>query len=120
LSESFRKNKTAENLAGRRSIPETSTNVVLGATFDVCRLQSRGVSSGLQRRFIFYAAEKHGRFIPCPPPPNKDAFAALVGMFRELCQFKAECRFSKEALEVWGTYQRHNRELLGCSPKEAS
>jgi hypothetical protein len=119
LSEAFQKNKKGENITGRRRVAETSTSIVLGATFDVCRLQGRGISSGLQRRFLFYAAERHGRFIPCPPPRNDAEFERLAGMFRELCKLNAECGFSDKALTVWERYQTENRELLHRSGKEA-
>src|SRR5437762_6920180 len=37
LCEAFQKNKKGENTTGRRHVPETSTSIVLDATFDVCR-----------------------------------------------------------------------------------
>ncbi|MGO8930721.1 MAG: DUF3987 domain-containing protein [Limisphaerales bacterium] len=118
LSEAFQKNKTTANVTGKRRVPETSTSVVLGATFDACRLQGRGISSGLQRRFLFYAAERHGRFIPCPPPCKNAEFERLAGMFRELCKLEAACRFSKRALAVWERYQQQNRDLLCRTGKD--
>jgi hypothetical protein len=119
LAEAFQKNKKSGNITGRRRVDETSTSVVLGATFDTCRLQGRGISSGLQRRFLFYAAERHGRFIPCPPPRDNAEFEQLAGMFRELCKLEAECRFSKRALASWERYQGQNRELLHRTDKDA-
>ena len=112
FSETFQKNKKEGNVSGHRSVSETSTSVLLGATFDICRLQGRGISSGLQRRFLFYAAEKHGSFIPCPPVPNPAELDRLTGRFHKLCEMEMECRFSKRAMTVWEGYQRRNRELL--------
>ena len=119
LSESFQKNKSDANVSGRRAVDETSTSVVLGATPDVCRLQGRGTSSGLQRRFLFYAAEKHGRFIPCPPPPDPVELEYLSEQFRKLCKLKVACRFTSQALGVWKEYQQRNRDLLQHENKEA-
>jgi hypothetical protein len=104
-SESFRE-------GGRRIIPETSTSVVFGATFDICRLQGRGISSGLQRRFLFYAAEKHGRLITCPPPLDQSGFDRLTSMLAKLNKINAVCGFSQKARAIWEEYQRKNRVLL--------
>lgn len=119
LSESFQKNKSDENVSGRRTVDETSTSVVLGATPDVCRLQGRGISSGLQRRFLFYAAEKHGRFIPCPPASDPTQLEFLSDQFREMCKLEVACRFTRTALGVWEEYQQRNRDLLQRENKEA-
>lgn len=119
LSESFQKNKCDENVSGRRAVEETSTSVVLGATLDVCRLQGRAISSGLQRRFLYYAAEKHGRFIPCPPASDPAQFEDLCKQFRKLCNMEVACQFSGQAMSVWEQYQRHNRELLQQADTEA-
>ncbi len=119
LSESFQKNKQAKGDGlGRRVIPETSTSVVLGATFDICRLQGRGISSGLQRRFLFYAAERHGRLITCPPPIDQAEFDRLVGMLAKLSKLTAECKFSDDAMGLWESYQRQNRKLLQSENNE--
>jgi hypothetical protein len=118
LVESFQKNKKGENTSGRRRIAETSTSVALGATLDVCRLQGRAISSGLQRRFLYYAAEKHGRFIPCPPESDAARLDYLAEQFRKLRDLEVECRFTPTALRVWQEYQRHNRELLELENKE--
>jgi hypothetical protein len=119
LSESFERNKRKRTDAGRRSIPETCTSVVLGGTFDICRLTGRGISSGLQRRFLFYAAERHGRFIACPPPCNQSEFDRLVQMLAKLGEVRAECRFSDPAMNRWEAYQRENRVLLHHENNEA-
>ncbi len=119
LSESFQKNKKASaDGTGRRFIPETSTSVVLGATFDICRLRGRQISSGLQRRFLFYAAERHGRFIASPPPGDMAQFNGLVKALNRLAELKAECAFSDQAGVLWEAYQRQNRELLKIEADE--
>ena len=119
LSESFRRNKSEANGSGRKFVKETSTSVLLGATLDVCRLQGRGISSGLQRRFLFYAAEKHGRFIPTPPVPDPAELDWLNAHFQKLCKLEVACSFSKPALRVWEEYQRFNRERLQQAGSEA-
>ncbi len=118
LSESFERNRKGKG-DGRRNIPETCTSVLLGATFDICRLSGRGISSGLQRRFIFYAAERHGRFIPCPPSADKSKVDQLVEMLKKLSKVSVACSFSDEANARWELFQRRNRQLLQQEKDEA-
>jgi len=59
----------------------------LGRLLNVCRLQGHGISSGLQRRFLFYAATRHGRLMLIPrkattlsSTPDDDRCSKLSGL----------------------------------------
>jgi hypothetical protein len=120
FSETFQKNKSDENTGGRRNVDQTSTSVALGATPDICRLNGRGISSGLQRRFLYYVAKRHGRFIASPPPRDPEQLEDLTRQFRELTNLEVECSFRGPALRIWEDYQRDNRELLRQADTEAA
>jgi hypothetical protein len=120
LFESFQKNKKGGSReGGRRIINETSTSLVFGATPDIARLQCKGISSGLQRRFLFYVAERHGRLITCPPAHDQARFEGVTNMLAKLKSVSAVCRFSPEAEAIWEQYQRKNRALLDSESDDA-
>jgi hypothetical protein len=120
LFESFEKNRKGGTEAGsRRIIPETSTSVILGATLDICRMQGHGISSGLQRRFLYYAAMRHGRLISCPPAGDQAEWDNLLNKLAKLCRLEGVCQFSGNALALWESYQRQNRTLLQSENDEA-
>ena len=120
LSESFEKNRSNhQHSGGKRVVDETSTSVLLGATFDLCRLRGRGISSGLQRRFLFYVARQHGRFISLAPHPQEAHFDQLANKLKNIALLRGPCAFSGEASALWDSYQRRNRHLLESENDEA-
>ncbi len=93
LSESFRRNieQSGEGQA-RRSIEETSTSIVFGATFNVACFQGQTVRAGMARRFLYYTAERRGCDIFETPPVDPVVFDALAESFsRCLGSSKAKC-----------------------------
>jgi hypothetical protein len=112
LWESFRRNADTDNNS-RRMISETSTNLVLGATFNICQFKGHEIRSGLQRRFLYYAAETHGRFIAVPP---KSAHLEFIGIVEKLKRISKVNRhafiFEPSALERWVDFQKNNRQQM--------
>jgi hypothetical protein len=111
LTESFRKNKS-ETSAGRREVPETSTSVLFGATFNVAGFQGQQIRAGLARRFLDYIADAHGRLIV---RPDKVDLSGLIDLFKPILRLKGEVDFSQEAFTVWDQYQRDNRNQLDAA-----
>ena len=113
LAEAFRRNQEGEAGATRRFIRETSTSVVLGATFNICQFQGHEIRSGLQRRFLYYLAEGHGRFIAVPAKSDQMEFLALCERLAKLTKLKdLEIQFSPEAQDLWTEFQKQNRKQL--------
>jgi hypothetical protein len=101
-------------------IEETSTSIILGATFGIAKFNPRGVISGLQRRFLYYASQGHGRFIPFPPEENRPLRAQLIAMLKKLCEVSARCTFAKQAEPIWEGFQRSNRQQLDSARSDAA
>jgi len=85
MSESFRRNRPKKSGAEtqRRFIPYTSTSVIFGATFSSCMFRNQAVRAGLQRRFLYYVAEGHGRVITWPKP-DYTRLATIADSFAKL------------------------------------
>lgn len=60
-SQSFKGNKQGENGSSKRVIPHTSASALIGATYNVCRMQKLEVRDGMWRRFLKYPSEKLAR-----------------------------------------------------------
>jgi hypothetical protein len=123
LAENFKRNtrdSEDEQPEGRRVITETSTSILLGATFNVANFSGAEIRAGLQRRFIYYLAEEHGRFLALPPQANT---SELLGIAGRLWGIKSHCRgefrFDDEAAELWTEIQRNNRRKLKAAQSEA-
>jgi hypothetical protein len=114
LSESFRRNKSGDSGSGpKRHIKETSTGIIFGATFDVCQFQGHAIRCGLQRRFNYYLAEKHGRFLVMPAERDEMAVLAVTkGLARLVALPETDCQFSPGAELRWEQFQRENRRQL--------
>jgi hypothetical protein len=120
LSESFRRNKSGENSAPKRFILETSTSIVFGATFNVCQFHGHEIRSGLQRRFNYYLAERHGRFLVMPVKGNHLELAVVTERLAKLVNLPCtECQFAPEAAELWASFQRQNRQQLEATNLES-
>ena len=116
LAESFRRNKENEEGTPRRFIEETSTSIVFGATFNVCQFQGHEIRSGLQRRFNYYLAEQHGRFLVVPARSEQMHLLSVTQPLSKLVSLpRTECQFSPEAAEAWTSFQRENRRELNAT-----
>ena len=108
LSESYRRNKKTDDAETRRFIPETSTSIVFGATFNVACFQGHQVRMGISRRFLNYVGDGHGRLIVRPKFARSDH---LVSLFKRLHVYNGEIDFNLKAGVLWESYQNDNRRL---------
>jgi hypothetical protein len=115
LSESFRRNKSKTNPGPRRSIPETSTSIVFGATFNVACFQGQEIQKGISRRFLYYVGDGHGRVIAFPETKNIGDIA--INLFNGLLACFGEMKFNEEAKALWTEYQHKNRALLDSTDR---
>ena len=109
MSESFMRNKSKKNPQPRRFVPETSTSIVFGATFNVACFQGQAIRAGMARRFIFYVSEGHGRVVIRPTVGD---ITNLVSLFDRLKLVAGPIDFSPAAYQFWEDYQKKNRALI--------
>jgi hypothetical protein len=115
LSESYRRNRTGKKIAAqRRYIPFTSTSIVFGATFNICTFRNQTTRAGMQRRFLYYVAEGHGRKIRWPQLDQKK-FDALVADFSLLQKMVGKFFLSQKALALFDDFQDENRAKMNAS-----
>ena len=117
LNEAFRKNQQSGD-SSQRIIPETSTSIIFGATFNICRFSKLEVRDGMSRRFLYYVAEKTGAFIPNPPQFNNTEFVDLCLQFEKLKEYQGQMRFSEEAMLQWIEFQRQIRDIRNNLPMD--
>lgn len=112
LQESFKRNEKTTGDA-RRIIEETSTSIVLGATFDIAQFKGHESRAGLQRRFLNYVAEKHGRFISYPGKNNPAELREITDRFARLAKLlDVEFILLPETRDLWSDFQLKNRKRL--------
>jgi hypothetical protein len=109
LSEAFRRNKKEAAKTIKRTIPETSTNVLLGATFVDALFSKQKSQQGLARRFLYYIASSPGRFLDWPDPQS---IVPVADRFKPLLAFKGPLALAAEAKELWRAFQLANRARL--------
>ncbi len=117
LSESFRRNKK-ELATGqpRRVIPETSTSVAFGATFNVCCFQGQTVRAGMARRFLPYVADRRGSDIYEDVPTDAGGRERLVENFRRCLGIDSgKMTFAPDAASTWRQYQEANRAAMDAA-----
>jgi hypothetical protein len=115
LSESYRRNRKDKQLGvQRRCIRSTSTSIVFGATFNFCTVRNQATRAGMQRRFLYYVAEGHGRTIRWPQL-DKAKFDDLVADFSLLGKKVGEFFLSQEALSLFEDFQQDNRAQMAAS-----
>ncbi len=114
LSESFRRNirKGDEDRGPARTVAETSTSIVFGATFNIARFQGQEVRAGMARRFLYYVSEGMGRIVVRPRSRSDAEMDALLELFRLLGELRGEIDFSRGAEKVWHHIQTENRRAM--------
>ena len=128
LSETFKRNlkRAPQQPEGEvttwRHVEETSTSVLLGATFANAKFQGHQVRAGLERRFLHYVAEKPARMIIIPKCPLHSEDQRIKTLFKQLIHARpVVCQFSSDALTQWSAIQTgvHSRseEIDGGSPE---
>jgi hypothetical protein len=116
LSETFRRNKGEEEKStGRRVIPETSTSIIFGATFNVACFQGQTVRAGMARRFLYYAAERRGCDIFDSPPYDPEALSAQADAFRRCLELEGQLHFAPDSQARWREYQEANRAAMDAA-----
>jgi len=111
FSEAYRRNQQPKKQQGtspRRSIPETSTSIVFGSTFNVARFENQSVQKGLQRRFLYYVAEELAREIN-GPVLDLPKFKLICGKFSDLDRLSGAFKLSLGAKALFESFQHDNR-----------
>ena len=120
LEEAFRKNQKSGQQSLRR-IDQTSTSILFGATFNICRFNKLEAKDGMARRFLYYVSEQTGRFIPNPPPFDHHAFMDLMLKFEDLKKYKGRMRLSENAEPVWLEFRKRIHDMQnGTAMTEAN
>lgn len=116
LTESFRRNKK-ESATGdtKRSITETSTSIVFGATFNVACFQGQTVRAGMARRFLYYVAERRGCDLFETPGNDSAAVESLAAGFRRCLDIEGTMSFSTDARRLWLEYQAQNQAAMDAA-----
>lgn len=116
LTESFRRNKK-ESATGsaRRSVAETSTSIVFGATFNVACFQGQTVRAGMARRFLYYVAERRGCDLFDSPGHDPEALKSLAARFQRCLEIEGAMAFAPEAHRRWLAYQEQNRAEMDAA-----
>ena len=113
ISESYRRNKSeSSDGTSNRTIAETSTSLLFGATFNIAAFQGQEVRAGMARRFLYYVTERHGRLITRPEARSGVALTALAHGFSRLLELNGEIDFDPAAAAVWDDFQRMNRAQM--------
>ena len=110
MAESFRRNRKGDEGKSKRTVPETSTSLLFGATFNVARFQGQAIRTGMARRFLYYVADGHGRIITRPRSQNGSCLESLSKNFTGLGSLSGSMDFADRETEImWEDYQYANR-----------
>lgn len=116
LTEAFMRNKS-ENSGPKRTIPETSTSVVIGGTFGVATFPLEQVKEGIARRFMYGVSETLGRTIYWPErlPSYK-----IADLFKPLLNLSGEIQMPRQGKvwDRWVAYQDRNRKSINEAGSE--
>lgn len=122
-SQSFRGNRQADNGSVRRTIPETSTSVLIGATHNVCRMQRLEVRDGMWRRFLKYPSERIERSITFSEAISGAKWNDLGMLFEQLKhvgEAPLQYHLCDEARELFREYKERNIAKLEAIPVDLS
>jgi len=114
MSESFRRNKDGDDGGAQRSVEETSTSVLMGATFNVAAFQGQVVRAGMARRFLYYVADGHGRMIGIPKK-NDGGLVRMAEMFKPFVEVSGPMEFTPKAEALWLNLQADNRARIAAA-----
>ncbi|MGB0413354.1 MAG: hypothetical protein ACPGJU_02815 [Coraliomargarita sp.] len=110
-NQSFKGNKLNDEGNSKRSIPQTSANLLVGATYNVCRMNKMEVKDGMWRRFLKYPAESLAREIFFSEKIDGAEWNDLAMKFESLRndgKTSLEYKLSGEAKELYKTFKRSN------------
>jgi len=103
-----------------RYIHETSTSLLIGATFNICRFQGLETKDGMQRRVNYYLSDRFARTIYLPESMENSRFYALLDKFEAIKELKGEFSFSWDAGKLWERLQDANRARIDTVGQEIS
>jgi len=109
LDESFVRNRKTNEGKAKRTVKETSTSILFGATFNAASFQGTQIKQGMARRFLYYVSEGHARLLVLP---NQIDFHPVIELFKPLLILRGEMSLSNEAFQRWASYQSENRERI--------
>lgn len=110
-SQSFKGNKQGENGSSKRLIPNVSANALIGATFNICRMNKLEVKDGMWRRFMKYPAEGLAREIYFSESIDGTEWNNLAMLFEQLCvtgEQALEYKLSEESKELYRGFKDKN------------
>ena len=91
-------------------IPEPVTSLLIGVTFNACRLNGIESRDGLRRRIAYYVSENSARIIEWPESIQGNGFCEICRKFEPIAELKGEFHLSKDARELWSKLQAENRK----------
>lgn len=115
LREAFRGNQK-EGEGALRVIPITSTSVLFGVTFNLCRFNRLETKDGLSRRFLYYVANCMTRELFDPPQRTDADVTRLALLFEPLRHLKGQMTFAESTKSAWIDFQRENRRMMNAIP----
>jgi hypothetical protein len=124
VSDDFRRNKKSteedDGASTARFVPETSTSLIIGVTYNRCRFDGISARNGLGRRFLYYVADNLERFIVVPMGQDSTVLRELRERLHALTTLRLELSLpsSGEFFEVWRAYQMANRQRLAAETDE--
>jgi hypothetical protein len=108
LTECFMRNKSKTS-GPKRTVPETSTSVVIGGTFSVATFPLAQVKEGMARRFMYSVAETLGRTIHWP---ERLPSFTIADLFKPLLNLSGEIYMPRQGQvwDCWVACQDKNRK----------
>ena len=120
-NQSFKGNKLNEEGNSKRSIPQTSANLLVGATYNVCRMNKMEVKDGMWRRFLKYPSENLVREIFFPQKIDGAEWNNLAMKFESLRHegdAPIEYTLSNEAKQLYIEFKRSNTQKAKQIPND--
>lgn len=103
-----------DDCKAQQLIPETSTSLLIGTTWNNCRFNGLETRDGMRRRTSYYLGENYARLIDWPGMLDSKEMELLIRRFGKLLKIGGECSLSAEARDLWTKIQKRNRENIGA------
>lgn len=94
-------------------IDKTSTSLIVGTTFNSCRLNRLEVRDGMRRRFAYYVSEQLARTVYWPKDVCASTeFESLVARLQTLDAIQGKLHLTERAMDTWRRIQDDNRARI--------
>lgn len=114
----FRRNKgSAKKGTVVRDLPETSTSMLLGATYNSATFANLENRDGMKRRFLHYVCDELARTIYVPSGFVGNELDDLLRRFSPLKELEGAVTFTDTGLQRWKELQDDNRSRLQELPE---